>query len=378
MNGMTKERRPSSLLVLASSMTPISQSNLAVSIDRPLLSPVEFSYRTSTPSTLWPSFVAVVLSDVFKTALVAFFLAAGLSLAAKVLRGGGSSSAGGIGGLLQSTKNFLLNILPSKSKQIKKSTPMPFEGDGGWGKCTLKSKKKIGNTFTVYEFALPRSDYTVPLALGQQIDFCCLGLEDNVVSGSFYPYDMNDGERGVVRVVVPNQDAKGNAALVGLGSSKFIEVLHEMRQGDEVALKPGKTTLEYRGEHVPVTDMVYIASGLGIVPIVDQVKAITPKGTSSVKVTSVVWINDQRSDFDLAMDELESEYTKYSTKLAVSCIMDDVMKNPMEGNAEVEEAVPYFNAGTMAVISGPKRFSEKAKAYLMRKGYPENCICVLP
>lgn len=151
-----------------------------------------------------------------------------------------------------------------------------------------------------------------------------------------------------------------------------------MRQGDEVALKPGKSTLEYRGEHVPVTDMVYIASGLGIVPIVDQVKAITPKGTSSVKVTSVVWINDQRSDFDLAMDELESEYTKYSTKLAVSCIMDDVMKNPMEGNAEVEEAVPYFNAGTMAVISGPKRFSEKAKAYLMRKGYPENCICVLP
>ncbi len=74
----------------------------------------------------------------------------------------------------------------------------------------------------MYEFALPRSDYTVPLALGQQIDFCCLGLEDNVVSGSFYPYDMNDGERGVVRVVVPNQDAKGNAALVGLGSSKFV------------------------------------------------------------------------------------------------------------------------------------------------------------
>lgn len=124
--------------------------------------------------------------------------------------------------------------------------------------------------------------------------------------------------------------------------------------------------------------MVYIASGLGIVPIVDQVKAIVPKGSSSVKVTSVVWINENRSDFDLAMEDLENEYMKFSTKLAVSCILDDVMKNPMEKNAEMEEAVPYFNAGTMAVISGPKRFSEKAKAYLMRKGYPENCICVLP
>jgi hypothetical protein len=78
------------------------------------------------------------------------------------------------------------------------------------------------------------------------------------------------------------------------------------------------------------------------------------------------------------MEELEDEYTKYSSKLAVSCILDDAIKNPIEGNAEVDEAVPYFNAGAMAVVSGPKRFSEKAKAYLMRKGYPENCICVLP
>lgn len=150
-----------------------------------------------------------------------------------------------------------------------------------------------------------------------------------------------------------------------------------MRIGDEIAIKPGKTFLKYNGKHAPVTDMVCVASGLGIVPIVDQVKAISPKGSSSVKTTSVVWINENRSDFDLAMDELEKEYMKYSTKLAVSCIMDD-LKKPLDKNREVEEAVPYFNAGTMAVVSGPKRFTEKAKAYLNRKGYPENCICVLP
>jgi hypothetical protein len=48
-----------------------------------------------------------------------------------------------------------------------------------------------------------------------------LSTDDNVVTGSFYPYDTN-GEKGIVRVVVPNKDAKGNAALVGLGSSKFV------------------------------------------------------------------------------------------------------------------------------------------------------------
>ena len=159
-----------------------------------------------------------------------------------------------------------------------------------------------------------------------------------------------------------------------------MEVLRdELRPGDEVAIRPGRTHLSYRGKHVPVTDMVYLAWGLGIVPVLDQVRAITPKGSSSVEVSSVTWFNDNRDDFDLAMDDLEEEYMKYPGKLAVSCIMDDVLNDhPMEGNKEVEESVPYYNAGTMAVVSGPKRFAEKARGYLMRRGYPENCICVLP
>ena len=156
----------------------------------------------------------------------------------------------------------------------------------------------------------------------------------------------------------------------------------ELQTGDEVAIKPGKAHLTYNGKHAPVTDMVYVASGLGIVPILDQIKAITPRGSSSVKTSSVVWLNSNRGDFDLAMEDLEQEYMKYPTKLAVSCIMldNDTADNSvaLDGNKEVEEAVPYFNAGTMAVICGPKRFAEKAKGYLMRKGYPENCICVLP
>jgi ferredoxin-NADP reductase len=151
-----------------------------------------------------------------------------------------------------------------------------------------------------------------------------------------------------------------------------------LQPGDEVAIRPGKTHLSYRGKHTPVTDMVYMAYGLGIVPVLDQVRAITPRGSSTVVVSSVTWFNSVRDDFDLAMDDLEYEYMKYPGKLAVSCILEDVLTNPLEGNVEVEESVPYFNPGTMAVICGPKRFTEKARGYLMRRGYPENCICILP
>jgi hypothetical protein len=163
--------------------------------------------------------------------MVAFFLAAGVSLAAKFLSQsptGGESGNGGIRGFIQRIKHFFSKLFASNSKRVARSTPMPFEGDGGWGKCTLRTKNKIGSKFTVYEFALPKSEYSLPLALGQQLDFCCLSLEDNVVTGSFYPYDVNHGERGVVRVVVPNKDANGNAALVGLGSSKFVSVSCEI------------------------------------------------------------------------------------------------------------------------------------------------------
>lgn len=385
-----------------------SISNLAVSLDRPLLSPVEYTYRAPVSNKgVWSSFLAVLLSDVFKTAAVAFLLAVGLSLVPKLLaklqsdtNDGKKSSSNSSFFSILATRILtpIQSILPqlTKNKQKQKqqkaySTPMPFEGDGGWGKCTLRSKKDVGGSFTVYEFALPESYYTVPLGLGQQLEFCCLSSSDDICTGSFYPFDgtgekkdgsgkkggsgKKDGSgAGSVKVVVPYDKA------VDEGNSKFMEILrNELQPGDEVAIKPGKSHLVYQGKHVPVTDMVYLASGLGIIPILDQIKAITPKGSSSVKVSSVTWFNNNRDDFDLAMDDLEAEYMKNPSKLAVSCIMDDVVKNPLDGNKEVEEAVPYFNAGTMAVVCGtPKVFAEKARGYLMRRGYPENCICVLP
>ena len=94
----------------------------------------------------------------------------------------------------------------------------------------------------------------------------------------------------------------------------------DLRPGDEVALRPGRRRLTYDGAHVPVTDVVYLASGLVIVPVIDQVRATLPKGRFSVPTSSVVWLNRDR---DLAMDDLEGEYLKHPNKLAVSCVVDD-------------------------------------------------------
>jgi hypothetical protein len=112
------------------------------------------------------------------------------------------------------------SITKKSQKKEAYSTPMPFEGDGGWGKCTLRSKRSI-SSYTIYEFALPESYYTVPLVLGQQLDFCCLSPTDDICTGSFYLYHNDDGTRdtGVVRVVLPNDKEMDE------GSSKFVSVL---------------------------------------------------------------------------------------------------------------------------------------------------------
>ena len=97
---------------------------------------------------------------------------------------------------------------------------MPFTGDGGWGKATFLSKKHIGNSYTIYEFALPKSYYKVPLALGQTLEFCCLSSNDDICTGSFYLYDGDTygkgGSVGVARVVLPNDKVadEGNAQFV--------------------------------------------------------------------------------------------------------------------------------------------------------------------
>lgn len=151
----------------------------------------------------------------------------------------------------------------------------------------------------------------------------------------------------------------------------------DLKVGDEVALKPGLRRLSYRGQYLPVTDMLYIACGLGVVPVVEQVKTVLGSGSSSVKSVTVIWVNQNTKDFDVTAERLEEEYFKYSTTLAVSCIVDNLRTNNLEDNSEIQSAVPDFNPGTMAVLSGPAEVQEKAKAYLISRGYPEDCICVL-
>ncbi len=147
-------------------------------------------------------------------------------------------------------------------------------------------------------------------------------------------------------------------------------------------MRPGLKTLSYNGQYLPVTDMVFLVYGSGIVPIIDQVKSILPSYSStSVRSASVTWVNNDYDAFDLAVNELENEFYKYNKKLDVSCCLATMLSTEkrLEDYPDIEQSIPNFQPGTMAVISGPTEFSDKASTYLQsNRNYPTDCICILP
>lgn len=147
--------------------------------------------------------------------------------------------------------------------------------------------------------------------------------------------------------------------------------------GDEIAMKLGDVGLTYRGQFLPVKEMVFITAGDGVIPAIDQVRTVLPEGVSSVQLASVLWCCKDTNAFDIADKELETEYKKYPSKLAVTCVDDDFQGSDMKDNEDIVESVPDFLPGTMAIVAGPRSFRAKAKKYLSTRGYPSDTICVM-
>ena len=51
-------------------------------------------------------------------------------------------------------------------------------------------------------------------------------------------------------------------------------------------MKPGREGLVYGGPYSPITDLVLIATGLGVVPMIQMVNELLPSTDSSVSAAS--------------------------------------------------------------------------------------------
>lgn len=353
------------------------KATINVAIDQPLLSDTLFVSgkalkRKMTPLVLLKSFLSLLSDKPVRIAIAVFLMTFVFS---STLR-----TTGGVGRTLKILVGNVRRLL-DRFQRGDRGVPMSFDTsvNEGWGVCTLRSKRRLGKTnFMEYEFELPDTDYVLPLDLGQQISLMCLDGDGDVATGDFFPYQPDVKQRtGKFSVLIPSGSHESNIASIGVNAANFVRVMmQDIQVGDEIALRPGISRLSYKGQYLPVTDMMYVACGSGIVPVLDQVRAVLPSGSSSVESVTVLWINEETRDFDVVAEILEQEYYKYSSKLAVSCVVDS-LKNDFGENPEVKEAVHDFRPGTMAVLAGPMEQMRKATTYLEKRGYPRDTICVL-
>jgi len=189
---------------------------------------------------------------------------------------------------------------------------MVLRGDD-WGVARLVSRSEVtkGSGYYRCRFSIGRGE-TLGLSMGQQVNLCCLSRKNEVVKAGFHPTRLNSvGTFDILTMspICPTTGLKRRAeieAVLGREQGRFHWVVgRELKIGDEVALKPWRNSLEYRGEALPVTDMVFFVSGLGISAVLSQLEKLLPRGVGSVGTVSVIWVNEEEGEFGVGYDELE-------------------------------------------------------------------------
>ncbi len=177
--------------------------------------------------------LTILLSDVAKTACVAFVLAFVITFLSK----SSSKTISKLYPILASIKHLFKLLQGQLTKMTdgmlkrndKEGVPLKFEKDDdgniGWGVCTLSSKKKLGRSkFMEYEFKLPKVDNILNLALGQKITLCCLDNEDRVAKKDYYLYSPKN-KKGRFSIIADVDGTSEDEKQLTKGEGDFVSLI---------------------------------------------------------------------------------------------------------------------------------------------------------
>ena len=192
-----------------------AHADLAVRLDQPVLSSTQFRSATNM---FTKSILAVLVSDVFKTALVAFAIALFITAASKSTKQASKlfkPITSAIKHSFRLAKGKYTRFTDKFHTEAKGGVPMMFEGDPEdcWGVCTLSSVKPIERSqYIEYEFKLPKEENILQLALGQQLSLCCLDSADNVAKRNYYVYSPKN-TRGQFSIITTEYEPEDDVEM---------------------------------------------------------------------------------------------------------------------------------------------------------------------
>jgi NAD(P)H-flavin reductase len=182
--------------------------------------------------------------------------------------------------------------------------------------------------------------------------------------------------RGCIDIV-----GRSKAVLGSRGNTDVDVALRYLSVGDEVAVKAGPHRLRLPEIGDQIQRIVAVASGEGILPAVQLMRALCADQDTTVADVDVLWINDNRSDFLLnhEVEKLQQQQeVQAGPRLRVTRIVDRELGNADALlNADLHGAVPGHRQGAVGLVLAEGVAAEKCHNLLISRGYPENAIAQL-
>jgi ferredoxin-NADP reductase len=159
---------------------------------------------------------------------------------------------------------------------------------------------------------------------------------------------------------------------------KLSQLLPSLTYGDEVAVKYGENVLNYKGSENPIKHLTIVASGVGIVPVLDIIKRILGDSDYEIEGCELLWINDSEEDF-IFNKEVEKLEHLYPDQFSCARVLDHAVTDKDSIlDARVENALPLSEPGRVALVAAPHTVSQKFKPVLDALVYPPQNVISIP
>lgn len=198
---------------------------------------------------------------------------------------------------------------------------------------------------------------------------CSVDERGNPVKEEFYPtvFQMDRNHLGVVSRIFKRSN-----------DDKLSTLLPSLAYGDEIAFKPGPNVLQYKGSENPIKFLTIVASGTGIIPILDILKRVLNDDEFEVDSCELLWINDSKEDF-IFNNEIEKLENAHGDRFFCARVLDeDITTEESVLNDKVRDSLPLAEPGRVAIVAAPATVANKFKPALDSLIYQQQNVMSIP
>lgn len=144
-----------------------------------------------------------------------------------------------------------------------------------------------------------------------------------------------------------------------------------------VAFRKGENVIDYRGNET-IRSLFIVASGLGIVPILQVLKTVFTSDDFAMDKCHMLWINDKKDDFILDEEVAYFEDSNPDNLEVLRVANPDIHIEDSPLNPDIKAVLGNYTTGSVAMIAGSVSIAEKFIPSFEALQYPAENIIYIP